>query len=85
MEQVRGLQFKCLELSARHTEGVKSVWFSINSEKGQLLNEDAALASLIRTHLKKLSQPELEVQTCRAAALINHNLEKYAPELLVSI
>lgn len=84
MEQVRGLQFKRLELSAGQPDGIKPVWFSIDSDKGQVQDGDAVFASLIRTHLKKLSREEIEVLTRHAGALLNHRLETYTPELLMS-
>lgn len=82
MEQVRGLQFKRLELNASLPNGPKPVWFSINSEEGEMQQGDAAFASSIRTHLKKLSAPELEVLTRHAGALFEHRLQTYTPELL---
>lgn len=42
MEQVRGLQFKRLELNAA-AGGAKPVWFSIDSELGQAREGDAAV------------------------------------------
>jgi NTE family protein len=82
MEQVRGLQFKRLELSAAQADGIKPVWFSIDSAIGQAQHGDAVFASLIRTHLKKLSREELEVLTRHAGALLEHRLTTYVPELL---
>jgi NTE family protein len=81
MEQVRGLQFKRLELSA--TEGgPKPLWFSINSEKGESQSGDAVFASSIKTHLKRLNVAEMNVLTRHASALLMHRLENYTPELL---
>ncbi len=82
MEQVRGLQFKRLELSAGLPGGLKPVWFSINSEEGEAHPGDAAFASAIRTHLKKLSQAEMDVLTRHAGALLEHRLQMYTPELV---
>lgn len=82
MEQVRGLQFKRLELGAHAEGGPKPVWFSIDSEIGQAQPGDAAFASAIRTHLKKLSAPEMEVLGRHAGALLMHRLQTYTPELL---
>lgn len=82
MEQVRGLQFRRLELNAAGPDGMKPVWFSINSEEGQDRAGDAAFASAIRTHLKKLSAAEMDVLTRHAGALLEHRLQMYTPELL---
>lgn len=82
MEQVRGLQFKRLELRAGQPDGIKPVWFSINSEEGQAREGDAAFASAIRTNLKKLSGAEMDVLTRHAGALLEHRLQTYTPELL---
>lgn len=82
MEQVRGLQFRRLELSASQPGGLTPVWFSINSEEGEARPGDAAFASAIRTHLKKLSSAEMDVLTRHAGALLEHRLQMYTPELL---
>ncbi len=82
MEQVRGLQFKRLELSAGRPGGLKPVWFSINSDEGEAQPGDAAFASAIRTHLKKLGKAEVDVLTRHAGALLEHRLRTYTPELL---
>lgn len=82
MEQVRGLQFRRLELSAGKDGGPRPVWFSIDSALGEARPGDAAFASTIRTHLKKLSQPELDVLVRHAGALLNDRLARYVPELL---
>lgn len=81
MEQVRGLQFKRLELNAA-AGGARPLWFSIDSEIGQAQEGDAAFASAIGTNLKKLSAPEIAVLTRHAAALLGHRLQTYVPELL---
>jgi NTE family protein len=82
MEQVRGLQFKRLELSAHTEGGAKPVWFSIDSTIGQALDGDAAFASAIRTNLKRLAPAEMDVLGRHAGALLSHRLQTYAPELL---
>ena len=82
MEQVRGLQFKRLELSFKAEEGPKPIWFSIDSEIGQINSGDAAFASAIKTNLKKLNRAEIEVLTRHAGALLEHRIKTYAPELL---
>jgi len=79
MEQVRGLQFSRLELSA---DRIKPLWFSIDSEKGEAQKGDAAFSSAIRTNLKKLSHAEIDVLTRHSGALLDHRLKAYAPELL---
>jgi NTE family protein len=61
---------------------MKPVWFSINSEEGEARAGDAAFASAIRTHLKRLSGAELEVLRRHAGALLEHRLRTYTPELL---
>jgi NTE family protein len=81
MEQVRGLQFKRMELNAA-AGGAKPIWFSIDSELGQAREGDAAFASAIGTNLKKLSRAELDVLTRHAGALVTHRLATYTPELL---
>ena len=83
MEQVRGLQFKRLELNAT-AGGAKPVWFSIDSELGQAREGDAAFASAIGTNLKKLGRAELDVLARHAGALLIHRLQTYAPELLAA-
>jgi NTE family protein len=82
MEQVRGLQFKRLELSALKEGGAKPVWFSIDSTIGQALEGDAAFASAIRTNLKRLAPAEMDVLGRHAGALLSHRFQTYAPELL---
>jgi NTE family protein len=81
MEQVRGLQFKRLELACR-SGSLKPVWFSIDSTIGQAQPGDAAFASAIGTNLKRLSEDERRVLQRHAAALLNHRLATYVPELL---
>jgi NTE family protein len=82
MEQVRGLQFKRLELSVHKEGGAKPVWFSIDSEVGQAQDGDAAFASAIRTNLKRLAPAEMVVLGRHAGALLSHRLQTYTPELL---
>lgn len=83
MEQVRGLQFKRLELNALAPGGARALWYSIDSEVGEAREGDAAFASAIGTNLKKLAPREIEVLQRHAAALLTHRLSHYAPELLV--
>ena len=82
MEQVRGLQFKRLELGMLRANGPKPVWFSIDSAIGQAQDGDAAFASAIGTNLKRLSGDEMTVLKRHAGALLMHRLHTYTPELL---
>lgn len=82
MEQVRGLQFKRLELSWRAKNGPKPVWFSIDSALGQINSGDAGFASAISTNLKKLSDAEVDVLTRHGGALLEHRLRTYTSELV---
>ncbi|MHB1374635.1 MAG: patatin-like phospholipase family protein [Thauera sp.] len=82
MEQVRGLQFKRLELNAAKAGGARPAWFSIDSEEGQAQAGDAVFASSVGTNLKKLARAELDVLTRHAGALLSHRLQTYMPELL---
>jgi len=82
MEQVRGLQFKRLELAHRAENGPKPLWFSIDSKNGEARSGDAIFASAIGTNLKKLNDAEMDVLTRHGGALIEHRIRKYAPELI---
>lgn len=82
MEQVRGLQFKRLELSAGTEGGARPMWFSIDSAIGEVREGDAAFASAIGTNLMRLSAPEMAVLVRHGGALLAHRLQTYAPELL---
>lgn len=82
MEQVRGLQFKRLELNATAANGARPMWFSIDSEIGEAREGDAAFASAIGTNLKKLSTREMDVLQRHAGALLTHRLHTYVPELI---
>ena len=82
MEQVRGLQFKRLELAHQSDNGPKPLWFSIDSEEGQVQPGDAMFASAIKTNLKKLKDAELEVLMRHGGALLEHRIRTYAPELI---
>ena len=82
MEQVRGLQFKRLELNAATPGGAHPVWFSIDSTSGEARQGDAAFASAIATNLARLSAPEVAVLGRHAGALLTHRLQTYVPELL---
>lgn len=81
MEQVRGLQFRRLQLWSS-VEKTKAIWFSIDSTEGEKQPGDATFSSNIGTNLRKLSEPEMAVLTRHGAALIEARLRAYAPELL---
>jgi NTE family protein len=84
MEQVRGLQFKRLELAHQSGKGPKPLWFSIDSQIGESQPGDASFASAIGTNLKKLNAAEMAVLTRHSGALLNHRLTTYANELLTA-
>jgi NTE family protein len=84
MEQVRGLQFRRLQLSEVSAHGPKPLWFSIDSKLGESQSDDAAFASAIDTNLKKLSDAEINVLTRHAGALFHHRITTYAPELMTA-
>jgi NTE family protein len=81
MEQVRGLQFKRLELSHAAGQGPKSIWFSIDSREGEVNPGDAVFASSIKTNLKKLNEAELDVLGRHAGGLLDSRIKLYVPEL----
>ena len=82
MEQVRGLQFQRMELSAAAHRGPTPLWLSIDSEKGEQQSGDAAFASSIGTNLKRLNDAEMAVLLRHGSALAQSRLSQYAPELL---
>lgn len=81
MEQVRGLQFKRLELTILAKQKPKGLWFSIDSQEGESQPGDAAFASAVGTNLKKLSEAEMTVLIRHSAALLSSRIDQYAPEL----
>lgn len=81
MEQVRGLQFKRLELSFAAGQGPKSIWFSIDSREGEVNPGDAVFASSIKTNLKKLDAAEMDVLGRHAGGLLESRIGLYLPEL----
>ena len=81
MEQVRGLQFKRLELCEKANQKPKGLWFSIDSQEGEMQSGDAAFASAVRTHLKKLTAAEITVLLRHSSALLTSRIDRYAPEL----
>jgi NTE family protein len=80
MEQVRGLQFRNLKLRAL-SNGLKPLWFSIDSTFGEAVPGDARFASSIDTNLRRLDDDERRVLARHAAALLDHRIANYAPEL----
>jgi len=82
MENVRGLQFQRLALAAKAGDGPIPMWFSIDSNEGEIQEGDSEFASSIGTNLKKLSDFEMKVLTRHAGALCEQRLRDYAPELL---
>ena len=81
MEQVRGLQFKRLELTQAANQKPKGLWFSIDSVEGEAQAGDAAFASAVGTNLKKLSDPEMTVLTRHSSSLLTSRIDRYAAEL----
>jgi len=81
MEQIRGLQFKRLELTFAAKQKPKGLWFSIDSKEGEAQLGDAAFASAVKTNLKKLSDAEMTVLLRHSSALLTSRIDKYAPEL----
>ena len=53
MEQVRGLQFKRLELNTGTDGAAKPVWFSIDSELGEARREDISVLPFYRISLRR--------------------------------
>ena len=84
MEQVRGLQFRRLELANLSDPTFKPLWFSIDSVEGQSQEGDSEFASSIGTNLKRLSPAELNVLSRHGGALLESRLQRYAPELLTA-
>ena len=82
MEQVRGLQFRRLQLSHDSEQGPKPLWFSIDSLKGEEQPGDATFASLVATNLKKLSDAEMTVLIRHGGALVEARIRRFAPELV---
>ncbi len=82
MEQVRGLQFKRLELAHAAKRGPVPMWFSIDSQDGEQNPGDSEFASSIGTNLKKLSNAEMTVLMRHAGALCEARIRTYAPELI---
>lgn len=81
MEQIRGLQFKRLELTLAARQKPHGLWFSIDSHEGEAQAGDAAFASAVGTNLKKLGDAEMTVLTRHSAALLASRIDRYAAEL----
>ena len=81
MEQVRGLQFRRLELWSK-VEGATPVWFSIDGPRGEQTPGESVFASSIGTNLKKLNEAEMSVLTRHEGALLDACLQEYSPELI---
>lgn len=82
MEQVRGLQFQRMELAYAAKRGPVPMWFSIDSQEGQINSGDATFASSIGTNLKRLTDAQLDVLTRHAGALCEARIRRWAPELI---
>ncbi len=82
MEQVRGQQFQRLLWQYRAGEGPKPIWFSIDSDEGEIQEGDSESASSIATRLKCLRNIEIEVLMRHGGALVESRLRTYTPELL---
>jgi len=82
MEQVRGQQFQRLFWQHNAKAGPKPVWFSIDSNEGEIEEDDSAFASSISTRLKKLNKHEMAVLIRHGGALTEARLKKYSPELI---
>jgi len=81
MEQIRGLQFKRLELTCAARHKPTPLWFSIDSLEGEAQSGDAAFACAVGTNLKKLNDAEMAVLTRHSSTLLHSRIERYAPEL----
>jgi len=62
--------------------GPVPMWFSIDSEDGEIHLGDAEFASSIGTNLKKLNNAQMTVLMRHAGALCEARLRSWAPELL---
>ncbi len=82
MEQIRGLEFDRIEHRHKAGVGPKPLWFSIDSTEGEVQAGDAAIASAIKTDLKRLSEFEIAVLTRHSGGLAESRIRRYAPELI---
>jgi len=82
MEQIRGLEFDRIEYRHKAGVGPKPLWFSIDSTEGEVQAGDAAIASAIKTDLKRLSEFEIAVLTRHGGGLAGSRIQRYAPELM---
>ena len=83
MEQIRSLQFSRLAaVTTKKIEGnPKSLWFSIDSQKGEENRGDAKSASNIPTDLASLTTDQLQLLSRHAGALLQARINRWAPEL----
>ncbi|KPK15328.1 MAG: hypothetical protein AMJ67_15360 [Betaproteobacteria bacterium SG8_41] len=83
MEQIRSLQFSRLAaVTTKKIEGnPKSLWFSIDSQKGEENRGDAKSASNIPTDLASLTTDQLQLLSRHAGALLQARMNRWAPEL----
>lgn len=81
MEQIRGLQFDRLEHRHKAGAGPRPLWFSIDSEEGELTPGDSVFASSIATNLKALKDAERAVLARHGGALVAARIQRWAPEL----
>jgi len=70
------------EFIATQPEGVRSVWFSIDREFGQVRDGDAASVTAFGTSLKELALAEMDALNLDASALLmTHRRQTSVPEL----
>jgi len=81
MEQIRGLQFDRMEHRHKAGAGPCPLWFSIDSQEGEVNAGDAVFASSIETNLKALNDAERAVLARHGGALVAARIRKWAPEL----
>ena len=83
MEQVRGLEFDRLEHRHLAGKGPCPLWFSIDSEEGEVQRGDAQFSSSVGTNLAALTSIQIEILGRHGGALVEARLRRYAPELLI--
>lgn len=81
MEQIRGLQFDRMEHRHKAGAGPCPLWFSIDSQEGEVNAGDSVFASSIETNLKALNEAERAVLARHGGALVAARIRKWAPEL----
>ena len=85
MEQIRGLQFDRLVHRHGSNSGPKPLWFSIDSQEGEINPGDARFASSIGTNLKKLDEHEIAVLKRHAGGLLVSRIEEHATKLIQKV